>query len=112
MANNNRTNYKKISDGKVAQDFKSYVGKRSETKPVDEAIPADVKKEVIKALGKVTAPLLRVRVAPYIDSDVIERIKEDSEVSIDLKTSTEDWYAVTTEAGERGFCMKRFIAVC
>lgn len=112
MANNNRTNYKKISDGNKAQDLRPYIGKRAEMKPVDEAIPTDVKKEVTKALGKVTAPLLRVRVAPYIDSDVIERIKEDSEVSIDLKTSTEDWYAVTTEAGERGFCMKRFIAVC
>lgn len=105
-----KTNYKKMYDN---------AGKRADINPVDEAIPVEVKEEVVAVketpvtkTGIVTASLLRVRVAPNPDADVIDNIRKDSEVSIDMKTSTEDWYAVKLENGTKGFCMKRFIDVC
>lgn len=106
-----KTNYKKMYDN---------AGKRAEVNPVDDAIPVEVKEEVVAAVketpvtktGIVTASLLRVRVAPNSDADVIDNIRKDSEVSIDMKTSTEDWYAVKLENGTKGFCMERFIDVC
>lgn len=106
---NNKTNYKQM----YAK------GKRKDIKPVDEAIPEEVKDEVAKAVklptlakGKVTCSLLNVRVAPHSDADIVAKIRENSEVFIELESSTEDWYKVTTENNTPGFCMKKFIAVC
>lgn len=109
MANNNKTNYKQM----YAK------GKRKDMSPIDEAIPEEVKEEVAKSIklstftsGKVACSLLNVRVAPYTDADIVAKIRENSEVSINLKSSTEDWYSVTTKDNVPGFCMKKFIAVC
>lgn len=119
MSNNNKTNYRKMSEtvapNNNAQDLRPIInerparGKRVETNPVDEVMIVDTKKELT---GKVVANLLNVRVAPIMSSDIVTQIKKDSKVSIDLKASTDEWYAITTEDRDRGFCMKKFIAIC
>lgn len=108
--------------------YNSEAGKRAETKPLDEAIPAEVNDEVVEAVeaeptpapvkmeekastGKVTCELLNVREAPNTDADVVEVITKDSEVTINLKESTDEWYKVLTSNKFTGYCMKKFIAV-
>lgn len=118
MSNKNRSNYNKMYDG---------AGKRAETKPVDEAIPAEVKEEVVEAVvesvkmekvveakpvtGVVECELLNVRVAPNKEATVAAVIVEGAKVTINKKESTDGWYKVITEAGIEGYCMKKFIAV-
>lgn len=73
------------------------------TGTVDEASDTNV-------IGVVTdCAKLRVREKPNTDAEVLAEIKEGSEVMIDKNTSTEDFFAVCTEAGVEGYCMKKFI---
>lgn len=116
----NKNNYNKM--------YNSEAGKRAETNPVDEAIPAEVKDEAVETVeaeptsapvkmeskattGKVTCELLNVRVAPNTDATVAEVITKDSKVTINLKESTDEWYKVLTSDKTTGYCMKKFIAV-
>ena len=118
----NKNNYNKMYDT---------AGKREDTKPVDEAVPAEVKEEVLEAVadsepvkmekpakakpkaktGTVTCELLNVRVAPNSEATIVEVIKKDSKVSINLAESTDEWYKVVTADKITGYCMKKFIAV-
>lgn len=61
--------------------------------------------------GVVNCELLRMRKAANTKADVICTLPEGTEVQINEKASTEDFYAVTTSAGAEGFCMKDFITI-
>lgn len=52
---------------------------------------------------------LNVRTNPTIDSEVVEIINESDEVTI--KDVVNEWYSVTTEDGNEGYCMSKFITV-
>lgn len=69
--------------------------------------------EAVKPIiGVVTDCLkLRVRKQPNASAEVLCEIDALSEVQIEEKESTEEFYKVCTEAGVEGFCMKKFIAV-
>ena len=54
---------------------------------------------------------LNVRKEPKIDSDIICEIDYQTELMIDEKKSTEEFYKVFTAVGIEGFCMKKFIAI-
>lgn len=82
--------------------------------PITATVPeSDLEPEQEKSIiGTVTDCLkLRVRKQPNTTAEVLCEIEALSEVQIDEKESTEEFYKVCTEAGIEGFCMKKFIAV-
>lgn len=52
---------------------------------------------------------LNVRSKPIADADIVCVLPAKSEVKIDLDASTDDWFAVWTTAGVKGYCMQKYI---
>jgi outer membrane biosynthesis protein TonB len=89
-----------------------------EEKPVEPEVteipevPEEPKKPMIGVV--VNCQKLNVRRRPRIDpnpASVIAVLKALTEVEIDEKKSTDDFYKIFTAAGVEGFCMKKFIAI-
>lgn len=104
---------------KLSETDKEAVIEQQITEPeVEELITATVSEsdpepeQEKSIIGIVTDCLkLRVRKQPNTAAEVLCEIDALSEVQIDEKESTEEFYKVCTEAGIEGFCMKKFIAV-
>lgn len=63
-------------------------------------------------LGVVTECVkLRVRSTPEVAENVLTEITLASEVLVDLKESTDEFYKITTEAGIEGYCMRQYINI-
>lgn len=85
-------------------------GLRTKICPVDEAAPAEVMKNFTS--GVVTECVrLNVRKTPYPDGDVVSIIDCLTDVMIDLESSTDKFYKISTATGVEGFCMKKYIAL-
>ncbi len=54
---------------------------------------------------------LNVREKPTVEAPVVCEIDCQTELMIDEKESTEEFYKVCTVTGIEGFCMKKFIAI-
>lgn len=54
---------------------------------------------------------LNVRERPAVDAPIICEVVYQTELMIDEKESTEEFYKVCTTEGIEGFCMKKFIAI-
>jgi len=54
---------------------------------------------------------LNVREKPRTDATIICEVDYQTELVINEKESTEEFYKVCTAAGIEGFCMKKFIAI-
>lgn len=54
---------------------------------------------------------LRVREEASINSEVIAELEAGKIVLINEEDSTDDFYSVYTEAGIKGFCMKKFVKI-
>jgi len=54
---------------------------------------------------------LNVREKPTVEAPVVCKIVCQTELMIDEKESTEEFYKVCTAVGIEGFCMKKFIAI-
>jgi uncharacterized protein YgiM (DUF1202 family) len=67
--------------------------------------------EVIKIGLVANCKKLNVREKPTVEAPVVCEIVCQTEVMIDEKESTEEFYKVYTAAGIEGFCMKKFIAI-
>lgn len=82
------------------------------TKPKLEE--SNKEKQLIKSLayihGKVVdCKKLNVRPAPFTTAEPLCTIPVGAPVTIDLNKSTDEWYAVCTEAGVEGYCMQKYI---
>lgn len=85
-------------------------GLRAKTCPVDEAAPAELIKNF--ASGVVTECVrLNIRKAPSPDGEVVSIIDCLTDVTVDLESSTDEFYKISTTAGVEGFCMKNYIAL-
>lgn len=74
-----------------------------ESQEVEEAVPT---------VGFVdNCECLRVRKESNVDSEELCIINKLSEVVIDLDSSTDYFYKVTTSEGVEGYCMKKFITI-
>lgn len=63
-------------------------------------------------IGIVTGCLsLNVRKEPRMSSEIICLLDSLTEVLIDEKGSTDEFYKVTTASGIDGFCMKKYISI-
>ena len=54
---------------------------------------------------------LNVRIKPKMGARVISVVPVNSELNINEKDSTQEWFAVTTSNNIKGFCMKEFIDI-
>lgn len=104
------------------KDYTRYA-KRQEEKEVVELVENEVAvdtavedvevEEISKPKTGVVANCLRlnVRKEPKSDGSIICTIECLTEVTIDEKESTNDFYKICTVSGIEGFCMKKFIAI-
>lgn len=112
-------NYSKFSknekdiDEKVEEIKKELKEKVEDVEEKVEEVKEKVVEAVIEAKKGVVANCenLNVRSEPKADADVVAIVSCDSEVSVDMKDSTSDFYAVCTAAGIEGYCMKQFINI-
>ena len=73
----------------------------------EDSISEDYVNEVS---GYVNCLRLNVRKDKRISVDnVIGKLKEDDEVSINLSESEDIWYKISTKSGLEGYCLKEFI---
>ncbi len=96
--------------------MKSYNNEKEILETVEEEIAVEENTtesvEPSTVLGVVTECVkLRVRSTPEIADNVLAEIILASEVLVDLKESTDEFYKITTEAGLEGYCMKRYINI-
>lgn len=85
-------------------------GLRAKGCPVDEAAPAEVVKSF--ASGVVTECVrLNVRKTPSADGEIVSIIDCLTSVTVDLESSTDEFYKISAANGIEGFCMKKYIAL-
>lgn len=112
MSKNNRNHtyqpYER-DDAVQNEDIVSYnVAPIVEDEP-EEVVVEEVVEDVVGIVENCTK--LNVRVAPNSDADVECVILFDTEVIVNEKESTEDFYKVCLPSGVEGYCMKRFIEI-
>lgn len=84
-----------------------------ETKIADvESVIEEETDEVEPVYGRVVdCSRLNVRKKPTVNAEVLETVRKDSELVLDLIKSNEKWYKVTTISGVEGYCMKQYIVI-
>ena len=77
---------------------------------VTEEVPDVNEAYTDKISGYVNCTRLNVRKDPSVSvGNVIGKLNEDDEVSIDLSNSYDIWYNISTASGIEGYCLKEFI---
>ena len=81
--------------------------------PVAEVITEEPKAETSKPVIGVVANCIRlnVRKDPSLEADIVCTIPCLTELEVNEKDSTDDFYKVITPDNVSGFCMKKFIVI-
>ena len=61
--------------------------------------------------GLVNCLRLHIYAEPDETSDVVCKIRYLTDVAVDLRNSTEDFYKICTAVGAEGFCRKELITI-
>lgn len=93
--------------------------KREQIKPSDENMTppveeteANVQEEPKKVSGIVVdCNRLNIRTKPSINSKPVGNVTVNSEVTINLNQSNDEWLKVITKDGVEGFCMKKYVKI-
>lgn len=86
----------------------------AEETPVQEAAVEPVETEKVQTLkqGVVTDCVkLNVREEPKAGAKVVCTIDFLTEVTVDVESSTDDFYCISTASGIEGYCMKDYISI-
>lgn len=54
---------------------------------------------------------LNIRKAPNKDSDIVEVVSVNAELTIARHSLDKPWYRVVTSDGVKGFCMREFVTI-
>lgn len=54
---------------------------------------------------------LHIHSNPDLESEIVCKVRYLTELKVDLKDSTEDFYKVYTATGAEGFCQKEYVTV-
>lgn len=110
-----RTDYNKMSKKThpVDEVVEEYVVAPTEETAEKVAAPAkEPVKEPIPVVGVVSGcTRLNIRKNPNSNSEVLCHADAGAKLMIDLDASTHEWYAVCTETGFDGFCMKAYVII-
>ena len=83
---------------------------KEEVPDVTEEVPDVTEAYTDKISGYVNCTRLNVRKDPSMSvGNVINKLNENDEVSIDLSNSYDIWYKISTASGIEGYCLKEFI---
>lgn len=101
------------------RDYTRFANTQEKVKPVEiqngveEVVETPIVEEVaVEKIGVVeNCTRLNVRKEPNTEAEVVCVLTVPSEVTINEKESTEDFYKICTAAGAEGFCMKKFIRI-
>lgn len=111
MSKTNYSNYSKhknldvVDIVETADGIKTYdVSERARAVETPKAIRKPIKGIVSDCVK------LNIRHAPNPMATIACVIPVDTEVEIDIKRSTDEWYSVVTATGVEGYCMKKFIS--
>lgn len=88
--------------------------------PVEEVVETPVEESIVEVIENiepskvgvvVDCARLNVRNAPNANADIVCTINASVNLVIDEAESTDDFYAICTESGIEGYCMKKFIKI-
>ena len=84
-----------------------------ETASIEAPVQKTTATEKETVIGKVVkCKRLNVRKNPSKESDPVCIVNEGAVLMVDRKATTpSEWYAVYTESGVKGFCMKEFVKI-
>ena len=78
----------------------------------DAPVAAESEEKPAMTIGVVAnCHKLNIRPFPSTDNTPVGVVSEGDPVVLNKEKSTDDWYAVYTEAGVEGFCMKQYVKV-
>lgn len=121
-----RHNYSQYSNNKNKQNNQAaeaveevdVVIPEATVEPVIDVTPAvatevkavETKAEIETVTGTVAnCAKLNVRANPSATADVVCVLDAASEIEINVKDSTHEWFKVCTATGVEGFCMRKFV---
>ena len=83
---------------------------KMEVTPVVETVET---KEVPKTVtGTVdNCAKLNVRTKPALTADVVTVVDAGAKLTINIDKSNREWFCVATDNGDKGYCMKKYVAV-
>lgn len=61
--------------------------------------------------GVVNCLRLHIHTEPSLESDVVCKVRYLTELEVDLKNSTTEFYKVFTAIGAEGFCEKDYVTI-
>ena len=93
-----------VETPKVTADIESTVETDNNTETKNETNSGAVVKGVVANCAK-----LNVRSKPSINSGVVTVLDTKTEITIDVDTSTDEWFKIRTVAGVEGYCMRKFV---
>ena len=103
MSKNNYRNYSKNYAKPSVEEVET---------PVVEPTPESVVTIESPTIGVVIdCELLNIRKAPKADADILTRVKAKEQLMINTDKSTGNWYAVRTQTGIEGYCVKEYVEV-
>lgn len=107
-----KTRQQKVNENMVINKDELEVSAEPATTPevkmvVETVETVEVPKTVIGVVTDCTK--LNVRTKPTLNGDVVCVINVNDKVTIDPVKSNRDWFCVTTAAGDKGYCMKKFV---
>ena len=83
-----------------------------EAEPVEEVVEEVVEEQLPDPFGIVVdCAKLNVRKAPSANADIVCVIDASTNLVVDSKASTDEFYKICTSAGIEGYCMKKFIKI-
>ena len=115
--NNKPNNQNSNQNPKPIDKVSEAVEVKMDTIPVTEAPEV---KMVVETVETVALPntvkgtvahcaKLNVRKSPVVNSEIVCVLDGQSEIEIDVKKSTENWFYVCCATGAEGYCMKQYI---
>lgn len=90
-------------------DLKDYNSEDDVSEEIVEEENTSAPEAIIGIIGNCVK--LRVREKASINSEVIAELEAGKIVLINEEDSTDEFYSVYTEAGIKGFCMKKFVKI-
>ena len=115
MSNHNYSQYsnKKSKTKEPTTEVKMEVETTEITAAVETVETVEIAETVVlpkTVIGTVANCLkLNIRVKPAVTADAMCVVDMNSKLTIDPANSSDEWLAVTTVNGDKGFCMKKFV---
>lgn len=102
-----------MSNKHYYENVKNEEIKPKESPVTEESVEEDAHEESVKQVFGVVSDCekLNVRKEPDLDATSLYIVDSETELMVDLDTSTDNWYHVYNSSGLDGYCVKSFIKI-